>query len=189
MPLVAVALSVLSVAQTRTWSSPSAMFGPVVARYPGEARPLNRLAFAYGEEGNDGAAARTFIEVEDRFPDFPFNRGQRASSFDQVGDRRRADAIYLRCIREKDADCASRFWFNLLNRRRDARDSRTELVGGTYELAAGTLAQASTAPVLRGIAATLRGKGLELLARRAEADAVAKEAGGGQGGVGDGGRS
>ena len=175
LPFLAVALAVLSVSQTRTWSSPSAMFAPVVARYPGEPRPLNRLAFAYGEEGNDGMAARTFIDLENRFPDFAFNRGQRASSFDQMGDHRGADAIYLRCVRERDAECAMRYWVNVLNGKRRPEQSSTELVGAAYELAATQLAQASSPSVLRTVAASLRTKGLELLARRAEADAEAKE--------------
>lgn len=174
-PVVACALAVLSVSQARTWSSAAATMTPVAARYPDEPRALNRLAFALGEAGNRFAAASTFIEIEERFPDFPFNRGQRASSFDDLGDRRRADEIWRLCIRDRDADCASRYWFDVLNGRRTPRDTSSEIVGGTFEVAAGTLEKASSPDVLRAVAAQLRVKKLELLARRAEEAAIRKE--------------
>lgn len=174
-PLVAVAFGVLSIWQTNTWSTPSAMFAPVVARYPDEPRPLNRLAFAYGEEGQHVAAARTFVDLDERFPDFPFNRGQRASSYDLLGQRARADALYQRCAREHDADCTVRFWVDVLNGKRDVRTAGTEIVGRTYEEAATRLAEVSSPGALRTIAAALRAKQLETLALRAEDDARAKE--------------
>jgi hypothetical protein len=174
-PIVAVGLALLSSVQARTWSGAIATFAPVVARYPDEPRALNRLAFAYAEGGNPAMAANTFIEIEERFPDFPFNRGQRASSYLQVGDRQRADAVIARCIAERDADCATRFWIDVLSGRRDSRASGSELAGGTYDLAADTLARTSTPDMLRIVAGRLRELGLGRLARRAETDARAKE--------------
>lgn len=174
-PMIAAALAVLSIVQTRTWSSPVATFAPVVARYPDEPRALNRLAFAYGDEQNSFMSARTFVEIEERFPDFPFNRGQRASSYYQLGDRPRADAILARCVALDDVDCAFRFWLDVLGGRRGTRDASAALVGGTYERAASKLAQASSPAALRTIAGWLREHGLDALARRAEADAAAKD--------------
>jgi hypothetical protein len=174
-PLIAAGLAMLSIVQTRTWSSPVATFAPVVARYPDEPRALNRLAFAYAEQ-NPLMSSRTFVEIEERFPDFPFNRGQRATSFMNLGDRRRADAVFARCVALNDAECAFRFWIDVLNGQRRTRDASAALVGGTYERAAELLARASSPDVLRRIAGWLREHGLEALARRAEADAAAKEA-------------
>ena len=175
-PLIAAGLAILSIVQTRTWASPVAMFAPVVAHYPDEPRALNRLAFAYGDEQNDVMSARTFVEIEERFPDFPFNRGQRAESYLRLGDRRRADAIVARCVALNDVDCCFRYWIDVLNGKRRPDDASAALLGGTYERAATELAKASTPRVLRTIAGWLRQKGLEQLARRAEADAAAKEA-------------
>jgi hypothetical protein len=64
----------------------------------------------------------------------------------------------------------------VLNGQRRTRDASAALVGGTYERAAELLARASSPDVLRRIAGSLREHGLEALARRAEADAAAKEA-------------
>lgn len=174
-PFIAAALVMLSVIQTRTWASPVATFAPVVARYPDEPRALNRLAFAYADEQNAVMSARVFVEIEERFPDFPFNRGQRAAAYHRLGNRPRADAILARCVALNDADCAFRFWLDVLGGTRTTRDASAALVGGTYERAASKLAQASTPAVLRTIAGWLREHGLEALARRAEADAAAKE--------------
>jgi hypothetical protein len=175
-PLIAAGLALLSIVQTRTWASPVATFAPVVARYPDEPRALNRLAFAFADEQNSLMSSRTFVEIEERFPDFPFNRGQRATSFMNLGDRRRADAIFARCVALNDADCSFRFWMDVLNGRRRTRDASAALVGGTYERAAALLARASSPDRLRTIAGWLREHGLEALARRAEADAAAKDA-------------
>ena len=175
-PLIAAGLALLSIAQTRTWASPVATIAPVVARYPDEPRALNRLAFAFADERNSVMSSRTFVEIEERFPDFPFNRGQRATSFMNLGDRRRADAVFARCVALNDADCALRFWIDVLNGQRRTHDASAALVGGTYERAAALLARASSPDVLRRIAAALREHGLEALARRAETDAAAKEA-------------
>jgi hypothetical protein len=174
-PVVAAALAVLSVTQARTWSSAAATMTPVAARYPDEPRALNRLAFALAEEGNRFAAASTFVEIEERFPDFPFNRGQRASAFEDLGDRRRAEEVWRLCIRDRDSDCAARYWFDVLNGRRSPRDSSSEIVGGTFEVASGALEKASSPGVLRAVAAQLRAKKLELLARRADEAAIRKE--------------
>ena len=92
-----------------------------------------------------------------------------------MGDRRQADAVYRLCIRDRDADCAARFWFNVLNGRRSPRDTSSEIVGGTFEVAAETLVKASSPEVLRVVAAKLREGKLELLARRAEQAASEKE--------------
>ena len=176
LPLIAAALALLSMVQTRTWASPVATFAPVVARYPDDPRALNRLAFAYGDEQNDLMSSLTFVEIEERFPDYPFNRGQRVTSLLRLGDRRRADALVARCVALNDADCTFRYWVDLLNGQRRPEDASAAMLGGTYERAATQLARASSPRVLRAIAGWLRQKGLEELARRAEADAAAKEA-------------
>lgn len=172
---VAVTLAVLSVMQLGVWSSPVAMFAPVAARYPDDPRAIGRLAFAYGEERKHAMAVRTFADLETRFPDFRFDRGRQSSSFARMGDRRRADGIVLDCVRERDVDCAMAYWKDIVAGDRQPGDSSSELVGSSYELASESLKQSSTAPALRRIASKLREKGLELLARRAEADAHAKE--------------
>jgi hypothetical protein len=177
-PIVAIGLAVLSVVQTRTWAGAVATFEPVVARYPAEPRAMNRLAFAYAEEGNSLMSARTFIEIEERFPDFPFNRGQRASSYLQMGDRARADAVIARCIAERDADCATRFWVDVLNGRRNVRAGGSALAAGTYELAAEQMVQALSPDLLRIVADRLRELGLGRLAHRVQTDARAREAAG-----------
>lgn len=167
-PLVVIALAVLSTSQARTWASPAATLLPVVARYPDEPRALNRLAFALGEAGDRFGSARTFTEIEERFPEYPYNRGQRASSFDVLRDRRRADQVYRLCVAGRDVDCSVHFWMELLAGRRMPRDTGSDIVGGTYEVAGSRLVETLPEQGMQRVIQLLRGRKLELLARRAE---------------------
>ena len=76
----------MSFVQVRTWSGAVAMFAPVAAVHPDDPRPLNRLAYAYGSEGNAVASARAYVELEETFPEHPFNRGERAWAYAFLGD-------------------------------------------------------------------------------------------------------
>jgi hypothetical protein len=173
---VALALAVLSFTQTRTWSGAVAMFGPVAAHYADDPRPLNRLAFSYAHENDQPAAARAYVELDETFPDYTYNRGERAWAYAYLGDLRRSDAVLLRCVELHDGDCAARLFVDVARRRRDPRRVSRELLAAVYPVAADALPQRLDATGLRAVATWLRNAGLEELGRRADADAAAAEA-------------
>ena len=175
--LVALGLAVLSCTQARTWSGAVAMFGPVAAHYADDPRPLNRLAFAYAHEHNEAAAARAYVELDGAFPDFPFNRGERAWAYAYLGDLRRSDAMLARCAEMHDAECAARLFADVVARRRDPRRVSRELLATVYPVAAEALPARLDAGGLRAVAVWLERAGLEELARRADADAAAAASG------------
>jgi hypothetical protein len=155
------------------------MFQPVAEHYVDDPRPLNRLAFAYAHEGNAAAAARTYIELDQIFPDFPYNRGDRAWAYAYVGDSIGSEAVGARCVEAGDGDCAARLFMDVLSRRRNANQVTRELLAAAYPLAAPTLRERLNASGLRAVAAWLRGQELEELAQRADGDAAMRDAAGG----------
>jgi hypothetical protein len=169
--LVALALAVLSFVQIRTWSGAVAMFAPVAARYADDPRPLNRLAYAYAHENDRASAARAYIDLDESFPDFPFNRGERAWAYAFVGDLRGSDAVFARCIEAGDDECAARLFVEVVARRRSPRQVDRELLAAAYPVAAPALPRRLGAAGLRTVADWLRGAGLDELGRRADADA------------------
>ena len=98
-------LAVLAYVQSFTWSSSVATFRPVAEHYVDDPRPLNRLAFAHLYGGDADAAAALFITLDRRFPDFEFNRAQRAWAYYRRGDRANGDAVLARCAAANDVDC------------------------------------------------------------------------------------
>ncbi len=174
--LIAIGLALLSFVQTRTWSGAVAMFRPVAERYADDPRPLNRLAFAYGHENQPAAAARTYVEIEEAFPDFPFNRGERAWAYAFLGDLRGSEAVLERCVALGDEECTARLFVDVVTRRRNPNRVSRELLAAAYPVAAPTLSRRLDAGGLRAVASWLRQAGLDELSRRAEADAAAQEA-------------
>ncbi len=168
---VALALAVLSFVQVRTWSGAVAMFAPVAARYTDDPRPLNRLAYAYAHENDPASAARAYVDLDQSFPDFPFNRGERAWAYAFVGDVRGSDAVFERCIDADDAECAARLFVEMVARRRNPRRVDPELLAAAYPVAAPVLPRRLGAAGLRTVAKRLRSAGLDELGRRADADA------------------
>ena len=166
---VALALAVLSFVQTRAWSGPVAMFRPVADRYVDDPRPLNRLAFAYLQENQPVAAARAYVDLDETFPDHPFNRGERAWAYALLGDLERSDEVYRRCVALGDAECASRLFFDVLGGQRRARDVSPELLAAVYPVAAPVLPRRLDSRGLRTLADWLRRAELDELAARAEA--------------------
>ncbi len=174
--LVALGLAVVSFVQARTWSGAVAMFAPVAAHYVDDPRPLNRLAFSYAHENDLGAAARTYVELEETFPDYPFNRGERAWAYAYLGDLRRSDAVLRRCIELADAECAARLFVDVVARRRSPRRVSRALVAAAYPVAAPVLPTRLDVSGLRAVGDWLRTLGLADLAAHAEADAAARAA-------------
>jgi hypothetical protein len=174
--LVALGLAVLSFVQTRTWSGAVAMFRPVAEHYFDDPRPLNRLAFSYAHENDQLAAARTYVELEETFPDHPFNRGERAWAYAYLGDLPRSEAVLMRCVELDDGECAARLFVDVVTRRRNPNRVSRELLAAAYPVAAPVLPRRLDAAGLRAVANWLRNAGLEELGRRAEADAAAKQA-------------
>lgn len=174
--LVALAFAIVSFVQVRTWSGPVAMFAPVAAVYPDDPRPLNRLAFAYAVEGNAVASARAYVELEETFPEHPYNRGERAWAYAFLGDLPKSDAVLRRCAELGDAECTGRLFVDVVSRRRDARSVSPQVLAATYEVAAPQLPRRLDAGGLRMVAGWLRSAGLDALAVRADADAAAAEA-------------
>lgn len=175
-PLVALALAIVSFVQVRTWSGAVAMFAPVAALYPDDPRPLNRLAFAYAHEGNPVASARAYVELEETFPEHPYNRGERARAYAFLGDLPRSDAVLRRCAALGDAECTGRLFVDVVTRRRDPRSVSPQLLALTYDVAAPALPARLDAGGLRMVAGWLRSAGLDARADRADADASAAEA-------------
>ncbi len=172
----ALALAVLSFVQTRTWSGAVAMFRPVADRYVEDPRPLNRLAYAYAHENQPAAAARAYVELDEIFPEHPFNRGERVWAYAFLGDPARSEAVLQRCIALDDAECAARPFFDVLGRRRRARDLSPDVLAAAYPVAAPALRKRLDAGGLRAVATWLRRAGLAELAGRADAEATAADA-------------
>lgn len=168
---VALALAVLSFIQIRTWSGAVAMFAPVAARYAGDPRPLNRLAYAYAHENDRASAARAYVELDESFPDFPFNRGERAWAYAFLGDLHGSDAVFARCIEAGDDECAARLFVEMVARRRSPARVEPELLAAAYPVAASVLPRRLGAAGLRTVADWLKSAGLDELGRRADADA------------------
>jgi hypothetical protein len=168
---VALALAVLSFVQVRTWSGAVAMFAPVAARYVDDPRPLNRLAYAYAHENDPMSAARAYVDLDQSFPDFPFNRGERAWAYAFLGDLTGSDAVFARCIEAGDDECAARLFVEMIAGRRSPQRVEPELMAAAYPVAAPTLPRRIGAAGLRTVAEWLRQAGLDELGRRADADA------------------
>ena len=171
--MVALAFAIVSFVQVRTWTGAVAMFAPVAAVYPDDPRPLNRLAFAYGNEGDAVASARAYVELEETFPEHPFNRGERAWAYAFLGDLPKSDAVLRRCVELGDAECTGRLFVDVVTRRRAARSVSPQLLAATYEIAAPQLPRRLDAGGLRVVATWLRSAGLDAQAARADADADA----------------
>ncbi|MBY0274073.1 hypothetical protein K2Z84_01935, partial [Candidatus Binatia bacterium] len=161
---VALAFAIVSFVQVRSWSGAVAMFAPVAAVYPDDPRPLNRLAFAYAHQNDFVAAARAYVELEETFPDHPYNRGERAWAYAFLGDLPRSDAVLRRCAALGDAECAARLFVDVVARRRDPRSVGPQLLAPTYEVAAPELPRRLDAEGLRTVASWLRDAGLDALA-------------------------
>lgn len=174
---VALALAVLSFVQTRTWSGAVAMFRPVADRYVEDPRPLNRLAYAYAHENQRIAAARAYVDLDETFPEHPFNRGERVWAYAFLGDLEGSNAVVRRCVALDDAPCAARLFEDVVAGRRRSRDITPELLAAAYPVAAPALAQRLNAQGLRTVAAWLRRAGLDELAERADAAASAAPGG------------
>lgn len=170
---VALALAVLSFVQTRTWSGAVAMFRPVADRYVDDPRPLNRLAYSYAHENQPVAAARAYVDLDEIFPEHPFNRGDRVWAYAFLGDVEGSNAVVRRCIALDDAPCAARLFEDVVAGRRRSRDVTPELLAAAYPVAAPALTQRLNAQGLRTVAEWLRRAGLDELAGRADAAATA----------------
>lgn len=173
---VALALAIVSFVQVRTWTGAVAMFAPVAAAYPDDPRPLNRLAFAYAHENDFVSAARAYVDLEETFPEHPYNRGERAWAYAFLGDFRQSDGVLRRCAELGDAECTARLFVDLVARRREPRSVTPELLAATYPVAAPQLPRRLRGGGMRAIARWLRDAGLEDLARQADAEADAGEA-------------
>jgi len=175
---VALALAVLSFVQIRTWSGAVAMFAPVAARYVDDPRPLNRLAYAYAHENDPMSSARAYVDLDQSFPDFPFNRGERAWAYAFLGNLEGSDAVFARCIEAGDDECAARLFVEMVARRRSPERVEPELMASAYPVAAPVLPRRIGAAGLHAVAEWLRRAGLDELGRRADADAEAAAAAG-----------
>lgn len=173
---VALALAVLSFVQTRTWSGAVAMFRPVADRYVDDPRPLNRLAYAYAHENQPAAAARAYVDLDEIFPEHPFNRGERVWAYAFLGDLERSNDVVRRCVALDDAPCAARLFEDVVAGRRRSRDVAPELLAAAYPVAAPVLEARLNAPGLRTVAQWLRRADLDAEARRADAVANAAAA-------------
>jgi protein O-mannosyl-transferase len=170
---VALAFAIVSFVQVRTWTGAVAMFAPVAAAYPDDPRPLNRLAYSYAHQGDALAAARAYVELEETFPEHPYNRGERAWAYAFLGDRAKGDAVLRRCAEIGDTECTGRLFVDVVTRRRDARSVSPQLLAATYEVAAAQLPRRLDSDGLRMVARWLRDAGLDELAARADGDAEA----------------
>jgi hypothetical protein len=169
---VALALAVLSFVQTRTWSGAVAMFRPVADRYVDDPRPLNRLAYAFAHENQPAAAARAYVDLDEIFPEHPYNRGERVWAYAFLGDLGRSEQVLRRCIALDDAECAARPFLDVVGRRRRARDLDPEILAAAYPVAAPVLRTRLDTNGLRAVAVWLRRAQLDELAARADGDAA-----------------
>jgi protein O-mannosyl-transferase len=177
LPMLVPVLAILSWSQSLIWADPNAALAAIVAQYPDEPRALNNLAFAeLGEPDRVGSAVQAFVNLDQSFPDFPSDRGQRAWAYSYLGDHARSGAIVEGCVRDHDVQCAFYFWVDLTNSGRNPQDISPALMGAAYDVTAEALEQNYDPNMLRTIAGWLRGKGLEDRARRVEAAAAQKEA-------------
>jgi hypothetical protein len=161
-------LGLLSFAQSTRWSSSTAVWDGLTARYPNLAHPLSLEAMGRLADGRLAEADQRFIELDQRFPEWDDTLEDSVRAYLRAGDGERAWATLGRCVRVGKPECVHMLWQAVIAgsaRRLEPDVARVAFERGRDELFA-TLHDRDALDV---IARALRGAKLE-------AEAVAVEA-------------
>lgn len=130
---LAAALALLSFVQTDSWSSSTRLWAPVARRYPDDPRPLTLLALGKLHDGDERGAARTLVELRQRFPGHDHVICDQAWAFARLGLQGEAEALLVRGVRLGRAECAQRYVLWLLAGHVSPSTARREAVRQAFE--------------------------------------------------------
>jgi hypothetical protein len=163
-------LALLSFAQSTRWSSSTAVWDGLTARYPNLAHPLSLEAMGRLADGRTAEADQRFIELDQRFPEWDDTLEDSVRAYLRAGNGERAWATLGRCVRVGKPVCLHMYWQAVIAG--SAGPLQPEVVRIAFERSRSELfAKLHDRDALDAIARALRGAKLDAEAAAVEAHA------------------